>query len=49
MAKAFGMAVKAGRNAFLAGPGATSEFAAASSPLTGFLNEDMTNKDIKKG
>jgi len=43
MAKAFGMAVKAGRDAFLAGLGATSEFASASSPLTGFLDEDVTH------
>lgn len=39
MAKAFGMAVEAGREAFLAGPGATKTFAEASSPLTGFLDE----------
>ena len=37
MAKAFGRAVKAGREAFLAGPGATKRHADASSPLTGFL------------
>ena len=37
MAKAFSLAVKAGREAFLAGPGSVSEFAEASSPLTGFL------------
>ncbi len=37
MARAFGNAVKAGREAFLAGLGATSEQASASSPLTGFL------------
>jgi len=48
MAKAFGMAVKAGRDAFLAGPGATSELASASSPLTGFLNENVNSEDIKK-
>ncbi len=38
MAEAFGLAVKAGRKAFLAGTGAIKEFAEASSPLTGFLN-----------
>jgi thiazole synthase len=37
MAGAFGLAVQAGRKAFLAGPGATREQASASSPLTGFL------------
>ena len=37
MAKAFKMAVHAGRTAYLAGPGAISKFANASSPLTGFL------------
>ncbi len=39
MALAFGQAVKAGRHAYLAGPGATSWNANASSPLTGFLDE----------
>ena len=39
MARAFGMAVEAGRMAFLAGPGATIEIAQASSPLTGFLGD----------
>ncbi len=39
MARAFGMAVEAGRMAFLAGPGATIEIAQASSPLTGFLRD----------
>lgn len=38
MARAFGLAVEAGRAAFLAGPGATLEYARASSPLTGFLH-----------
>ncbi len=38
MAKAFGNAVAAGRDAFLAGPGATRDTASASSPLTGFLD-----------
>ena len=40
MAAAFGAAVKAGREAWLAGPGAVraqAEGAQASSPLTGFL------------
>lgn len=40
MARAFGRAVKAGREAFLAGPGATQRHAVASSPLTGFLSGD---------
>ncbi|BCS87664.1 thiazole synthase [Pseudodesulfovibrio sediminis] len=37
MARAFGRAVKAGREAYLSGPGATKKHADASSPLTGFL------------
>lgn len=37
MGQAFGRAVAAGREAFLAGPGAVSGLARASSPLTGFL------------
>jgi thiazole synthase len=37
MAEAFGLAVEAGRKAYLAGPGATQEAAQATSPLTGFL------------
>lgn len=37
MAKAFGEAVRAGRRGFLAGPGAQRLSAAASSPLTAFL------------
>ncbi len=37
MAQAFSQAVIAGRLAYLAGPGAVKEEAAASSPLTGFL------------
>lgn len=37
MAKAFKLAVKAGRIAFKSGPGATAKTASASSPLTGFL------------
>ena len=40
MAEAFGLAVEAGRKAYLAGPGASRAFAEASSPLTGFLRED---------
>lgn len=39
MAEAFGKAVQAGRQAYLAGPGAAQNYAQASSPLTGFLNE----------
>lgn len=39
MAYAFGLAVKAGRSAYLAGLGAVQEAASASSPLTGFLRE----------
>ncbi|MDR3565168.1 MAG: thiazole synthase [Negativicutes bacterium] len=38
MARAFGLAVEAGRIAFLGGPGAVQQFASASSPLTGFLH-----------
>lgn len=40
MAKAFGLAVSAGRAAYQAGPGAVSEYARASSPLTGFLRDE---------
>lgn len=39
MAGAFAKAVKAGREAFLAGPGVAGRYASASSPLTGFLHE----------
>lgn len=39
MAKAFGMAVEAGRIAYISGPGAIQQYATASSPLTGFLSE----------
>lgn len=39
MARAFGLAVEAGRLAHLAGPGETQEYARASSPLTGFLRD----------
>jgi thiazole synthase len=42
MAEAFGHAVHAGRQAFLAGTGAVQDTAKASSPLTGFLHEDST-------
>lgn len=38
MAEAFKLAVRAGRDAYLAGPGAVSLFGEASSPLTGFLS-----------
>ena len=38
MARAFDLAVKAGRMAFLAGPGSVSKTAQASSPLTSFLD-----------
>jgi thiazole synthase len=40
MAKAFSMAVEAGRMAHLAGLGPVKLTAEASSPLTGFLNEE---------
>lgn len=39
MAEAFGLAVRAGRLAYLGGTGPTTSFAQASSPLTGFLDE----------
>ncbi|HBC92224.1 MAG TPA: thiazole synthase [Pelotomaculum sp.] len=39
MGRAFGLAVEAGRLAYLAGPGKTHEYARASSPLTGFLRD----------
>lgn len=39
MAAAFNFAVKAGRLAYLSGVARTSEYAQASSPLTGFLSE----------
>ncbi len=38
MARAFGRAVRAGREAYLSGPGARHGQAVASSPLTGFLD-----------
>ncbi len=40
MAEAFGRAVKAGRNAYLAGLGQCRSMAVASSPLTGFLRSE---------
>lgn len=40
MGRAFGLAVEAGRAAYLAGPGAIREYARASSPLTGFLRDE---------
>ncbi len=39
MADAFRLAVIAGRKAYLAGPGAVSSYANATSPLTSFLND----------
>jgi thiazole synthase len=39
MARAFGHAVKAGREAYLSGLGVRNRQAVASSPLTGFLSE----------
>lgn len=38
MARAFKLAIEAGRLAYLSGPGGTSQLARASSPLTGFLS-----------
>lgn len=43
MAEAFKNAVIAGRKAYLAGLGTISDYAKASSPLTGFLNEQLTS------
>ena len=40
MGRAFGMAVTAGRMAYLAGPAAAAESAAATSPLTAFLDAE---------
>jgi len=40
MAEAFSQAVEAGRKAYMAGLGATHQFAEASSPLTGFLRNE---------
>jgi len=39
MAEAFGLAVAAGRKAYLAGLGSSQQYANASSPLTGFLDD----------
>ncbi len=39
MAQAFDLAVRAGRQGYLAGPGATSSHAVATSPLTSFLDK----------
>lgn len=39
MGRAFGLAVEAGRTAYLSGLGAVRQYASASSPLTGFLHE----------
>lgn len=39
MARAFGLAVEAGRLAYLSGLGPTHQYASASSPLTGFLRD----------
>jgi thiazole synthase len=39
MARAFGMAVEAGRMAYVSGPGEIMDIARASSPLTGFLRD----------
>ena len=40
MGRAFGLAVEAGRTAYLSGPGVIRQYAEASSPLTGFLHEE---------
>lgn len=45
--RAFGLAVEAGRIAYLSGPGAVQQYASASSPLTGFLSEISSAKDAK--
>lgn len=46
MATAFAKAIEAGREGFLAGLGATSVFAQATSPLTAFLDEEQANIDM---
>ena len=46
MSKAFAKAVEAGREAFLAGLGAKSNIAQATSPLTAFLDEEQKNVDM---
>jgi thiazole synthase len=43
MAKAFKMAVEAGRLAYLSGIGPTTKYADASSPLTGFLRDEKND------
>ncbi len=43
MAEAFKLAVKAGRSAYLSGPGAAAKKASASSPLTGFLRNEKND------
>ena len=45
MAKAFGDAVQAGRNAYIAGAAREEKLAVASSPLTGFLNNGGDNNE----
>ena len=45
MARAFALAVEAGRMAYLAGLGLTSRVAVASSPLTAFLDEEQARLD----
>ncbi|MFA6665050.1 MAG: thiazole synthase [Armatimonadota bacterium] len=44
MGRAFGMAVAAGRMAYLSGPGAVQQCASASSPPTGFLSQEGCNE-----
>jgi thiazole synthase len=45
MGRAFGLAVEAGRTAFLSGPGAVRQYAIASSPLTGFLSDTVASNE----
>ncbi|MGB2661128.1 MAG: thiazole synthase, partial [Candidatus Omnitrophota bacterium] len=40
MAKAFSQAISAGRLAYISGTAQTSDYANASSPLTGFLRDE---------
>ncbi len=44
MARAFALAVEAGRGAYKAGPGPVRTYAEASSPLTGFLHDSAEDK-----
>jgi thiazole synthase len=44
MGRAFGLAVTAGRIAFLSGPGSVQDYASASSPLTGFLRNESDHR-----